>query len=134
MMIETVIAFIREQASASLRRAAGPAALALIAALFVVFAVAGLFAALFFWLEPAHGAVVAALLCAVAAMGIALVCALPIVFRPRRPPPQPTEGALPQILMLLTKASSSLTPRQMIVTAAVVGFALFLSARGAARK
>ena len=133
-MIEAIVALVAEQVGGPLRRAAGTASFALIAALFVFFAVAGLFAALFFWLEPERGPIVAALLCVAVAFGLALVSTLPLLFRPRPPPPPPPDAALPQLLMLLTRASSSLTPRQLILTAAVVGFALALSGRRGEKK
>ncbi len=135
-MIE-ILALVREQVASSLRRAAGAAMFALIVALFVLFAVAGLFGALFFWVERDHGPLGASLVCAGVALVLAALFALPLLFRPRRPPPpppRPADGMLPQILTLMTKSTQNLTPRQLALAAAAVGVALLLSSRRGGKK
>jgi hypothetical protein len=128
-MTSEIIAFARTQAKGAVRRAAVPAAFALVAGLFVLFAVAYLFAALFFWLEPEHGSIVAALVCAGVALVLAILALLPLMFRRRPPPPRP-EAPLPQLLSLMAKTAPNLGPRQLVVTAALIGVAVALSARG----
>ena len=54
---------------------------------------------------------------------------LPLTFRRRPPPPPPSEATLPQFVLLAAKSAPSLTPRQLMLTAAVLGVALVLSAR-----
>ena len=129
-MTNEIVAFAQAQAKKAARRAAVPAAFALVCGLFVLFAVAGLFAALFFWLEPEHGLVAAALICAAIALVLAILASLPLMFKRRRPPPPPYQGSLPQFMSLMAKSAPSLAPRQLIVTAALIGVALVLSARG----
>jgi hypothetical protein len=129
-MANELVAFAQAQAKAAARRAAVPAAFALVGGLFVLFAVAGLFAALFFWLEPEHGPVAAALVCAAIALVIAILASLPLMFKRRRPPPPPYEGSLPQFVSLMARTAPDLAPRQLILAAAVLGVALVLSARG----
>jgi Putative Actinobacterial Holin-X, holin superfamily III len=129
-VVNAIVAFAQAQAKATARRAAVPAAFALVGGLFVVFAVAGLFAALFFWLEPELGPIVAALICAATAIVLAILALLPLAFR-RRSVPQPApEGALPQFMSLLARTAPDLAPRQLILAAALLGVALVLSARG----
>ena len=129
-MTNEIVAFAQAQAKTAARRAAVPAAFALVCGLFVLFAVAELFAALFFWLEPEHGPVAAALICAAIALVLAILASLPLMFKRRRPPPPPYQGSLPQFMSLMAKSAPSLAPRQLIVTAALIGVALVLSARG----
>jgi len=128
-MIREIVAFARTEAKAAARRAAASAAFALVAGLFVLFAIACLFAALFLWLEPRHGPIIAALVCAGVALFLAILALLPLMFR-RRPPPPPPEASLPQLLSLMAKAAPNLGPRQLVLTAALIGVALALSARG----
>ena len=129
-MTNEIVAFAQARAKTAARRAAVPAAFALVCGLFVLFAVAGLFAALFFWLEPEHGPVAAALICAAIALVLALLASLPLVFRRRRPPPPPNAGSLPQFASLMARTAPNLAPRQLIVAAALLGLALALSGRG----
>ncbi len=129
-MINELVALAKAQARTAARRIAIPAVFALIAGLFVLFAVAALFGALFFWFEPKHGPIAAALICAAIAIFLAIVAALPLMFK-RRPAPQPpAEGALPQFVALVVKTAPKLEPRQLIVTAMLLGVALGLSVRG----
>ncbi len=129
-MINELVALARAQAKAAARRAAVPAAFALVGGLFVLFAVGGLFAALFFWLEPALGSIAAALICAGVAIVLAIVALLRLTFKRRHARRPAAEGALPQFVSLLAKTAPSLTPRQLIGTAALLGVALALSGRG----
>ncbi len=133
-MISDIVNLLRQQVAAAVRRAAGPAAFAVVAALFTLFAIAGLFAALFFWVEPEHGPLAASLICTAVALVLAALAAIPLVLGPRKPPPQPVEPLLPQFVTLMSKSTSSLAPKQLIVTAAVAGVVLLLSARGGARR
>ena len=126
-MLPELVALAEAQAKKAAGRVAVSAAFALVGGAFVVFAVAALFVALFFWLEPEHGAVAAALICAGAALGLAILALLPLAFR-RRPASQP-EGALPQFVTLMAKTAPELGPWQLVVTAALIGAALAFSAR-----
>jgi apolipoprotein N-acyltransferase len=129
-MINQLVAFAEAQAMAAVRRVAAPATFALVAGLFALFGVAGLFAALFFWIAPELGPIPAALICAAIAIVLALVALLPLAFR-RPPAPQPaSERALPQIVSLMAKTAPSLAPKQLILTAALLRVALVLSAQG----
>jgi len=129
-MFSELVAYARAQAKARVRRVAVPAAFALVGGLFVLFAVAGLFVALFFWLQPKLGPIAAALICAGVAIVLAIVALLPLGFK-RRPAPQPApQGALPQFVSLMAKTAPSLEPRQLVLAAALIGVAVALSARG----
>jgi hypothetical protein len=129
-MTSEILAFTQTQAKATARRAAVPAAFALIAGVFVLFAVVGVFAALFFWLEPHRGPVAAALICAGIALVLAILMLLPLIFKRRRPSPPPYEGSLPQFVSLMAQTAPKLTPRQLIAAAALIGAALAISGRG----
>lgn len=136
-MVNEVVALVQDRATAAVKRAVTPAAFALIAALFLLFAIAALFAALFYWLEPAHGAVVAALICAAVAIVLGLIALAPLAFGRRKPPPPPpraASGVLPLFVGAATKSASRLTPRQMLVAAALIGAALVLTARDSGKK
>jgi Putative Actinobacterial Holin-X, holin superfamily III len=128
-MTSEIVAFAQAQVRAAARRAAVSAAFALVAGLFVLFAVAGAFAALFFWLEPHRGPVAAALICAGIALVLAILMVLPLMFKRRRPSPPPYEGSLPQFVSLMATDAPRLSPLQLIVAAALIGAALALSAR-----
>ena len=128
-MLNELVALAEAQAKKAARRVAVQAAFALAGGLFALFAVAGLFAALFFWLEPERGPIVAALICTGVAILLAIVAAAPLAFK-RRPAPPPPEPALPQFVSLMAKAAPGLGPRQLVVTAALLGVALALSVRG----
>lgn len=129
-MLTEFVALAEARAKRAVGRVALSAAFALVAGVFALFAAAGLFMALFSWLDAEHGPVVAALICAGAAIGLAILALLPLAFR-RRPAPQPPpEGALPQLVALMAKSAPELSPRQLVVTAALLGAALALSARG----
>lgn len=83
-MIHELVALAETQAKTAVRRVAISTAFALVAGLFVLFAVAGLFAALFFWFEPEDGPIAAALICTGVAIILALLALLPLAFK-RRP-------------------------------------------------
>lgn len=129
-MANEITAYIEAQVKATVRRVVTPAALELIAGLFVLFAVAGLFAALFFWLEPDHGPVAASLVCTGVALVLAIVAAAPLMFRRPAPPPRPETPILPQFVSLMARSTAELGPRQVLAAAALLGVALVLSARG----
>ena len=130
-MLDEIVAIAQTRAKRLVRSVAIPAALALVGGVFVLFAVIGLFAALFYWLELGYGPIAASLICAAVAIVLAIASLLPAMFkrRPPRPPPA-SEGTLPQFVLLAAKGASRLTPRQLVVTAALLGAALVLSARG----
>jgi branched-subunit amino acid ABC-type transport system permease component len=112
-----------------MRRAAVPAAFGLIAAILFLFAVGGLFAALFFWLEPLYGAPGAALITAAVAIMLGLLAIAAVAFK-RRPQPAPVPDAmLPQFVSLMAQGSSNRS-RRIAVAAVLVAIALGLLARG----
>src|SRR5271157_5417885 len=127
-MINQIVAFTQARAKAAARRAAVSAASLLAAGAFALAAAAGLFAALFFWVEQGLGPIAAGLICAGAAIVLSIVSLVPLMFR-RRPPPPPADPILPQFVSLMANTAPKLTPRQLIVTAALLGAALALSAR-----
>jgi Putative Actinobacterial Holin-X, holin superfamily III len=128
-MFRELVAFAQAQAKTTARRVAVSAACALIAGLFALFAAAGLFAALFYWIEPQLGPIAAALICAASAVVLAIGALLPLMLKRPRPVPPPPQAALPQFIALMVKTAPNLAPRQLIVTAALIGVALTLSAR-----
>jgi cytochrome c biogenesis protein CcdA len=122
--------FARRQAQTAMRRAARPAAFGFAAAVLFLFAVAGLFAALFFWLEPLYGPAGAALITAAVAFVLGLLAIAPLAFK-RRPRPAPApDGMLPQFASLIAQSASSSSPRQTVVAAFLLAVALGLMARG----
>jgi hypothetical protein len=129
-MTNEVVEFVRQEVTAAVRRAVTPMAYAAVGAIFALFAVAGLFTALFFWLAPANGPIEAALICAGLALVLAIGAALPLLFKRKRPPRPSTDGVLPQFVTLMAKSTPNPGPRQLIITAAIIGAALLLSARG----
>src|SRR5271168_4846850 len=110
-MANEIVAFAQAQARAAARRAAVPAAFALASGLFILFAIVGLFAALFFWLEPELGPVAASLILAAVALVLALLAFAPLVVRrqPTPPPPQ-QDTVLPQFVSLMARAAPGLGP------------------------
>ena len=130
-MINELVALAQAQAKTAARRIAIPAAFALIAGLFVLFAVAGLFAALFFWFEPEHGPIAAALICAAVAIVLAIAgAAAAHVQAAARAAAAGGGRRCRSSSSLMAKTAPGLEPRQLIVTAALLGVALVLSARG----
>ncbi len=97
-----------------------------------LFAVAALFSALFFWLEPLYGPAIAAVIVAAVALVLGLLATLPLmVGRRAEPAPAPASDAtLPQVVSLLAQSASSLGPKQSALTAVVLAVALGLMARG----
>jgi len=129
-MANEIVAFAQAKAKAAARRAAVPAAFALTGGLFVLFAIAGLFSALFFWLEPDHGPVAASLILTAVALVLALLAFAPLLLRRQPPPPPPQDAMLPQFVSLMARAAPGLGPRQLVVTAALVAVALVFTGRG----
>ena len=129
-MTNEISAYVQTQVKSAVRRAATPAAFGLVAGLFVLFAVAGLFAALFFWFEPEHGPISASLICAAVALGLGIIAAAPLLVGRRAPPPPPQDPMLPQFVSLMARTAPGLGARQIVLTAALVGVALVVSARG----
>lgn len=125
-------AFAQQQAKAVVGRLARPAAFGIVAGVFFLFAVAALFSALFFWLEPLYGPAIAAVIVAAVALVLGLLAALPLMVG-RRPAPSPAaaSGAMaPQIVSLLAQSASSLGPKQSVLAALTLAVVLGLMARG----
>ena len=74
-MVDEIAAIVRERAKAAVGRIARPAAFAIVAGVFFLFAVAALFYALFFWLETLYGPPIAALIVAAVALVLGLLAA-----------------------------------------------------------
>jgi hypothetical protein len=128
-MANEIVAFAQRQATMAVRRAAVPAGFALAGGILFLFAVAGLFAALFFWLEPEYGPLEASLLVAAVAIILGLLALLPLALK-RRPKPPPPDATLPQFVSLLTRSTPGFAPRQLILTGILLALALGLTARG----
>jgi hypothetical protein len=135
-MVNDIAAIARQRAQAAVGRVARPAAFGIVAGVFFLFAVAALFYALFFWLEPLYGPPVAALIVAAVALVLGLLATTPlIVGRHPEPAAPPASGAtLPQVVSLLAQSASSLGPKQSALTAVVLAVALGFMARGSARR
>jgi hypothetical protein len=133
-MLNEILALAQQKAKAAVGRAIVPTAFSFVAATFFLFAVAALFCALFFWLEPLYGPPGAALIVAAAAFVIGLIATLPLLIG-RRPPaastPPPT---LPQVMSLLTQSAPNMGPRQTALAAVLMAVALGLMARGSGGK
>src|SRR5260370_36106782 len=127
-MANEIVAFAQRQATQAVRRAAVPAAFALAGGILFLFAVAGLFGALFFWLEPERGPLAASLIVAAVAVVLGLLALLPLAFK-RRPRPPPPDATMPQFIALLARSTPGLSPRQLILTAVLAALALGLTAR-----
>jgi hypothetical protein len=133
-MRNEIVALAQQKAAAAARRAALPATLGIAAAVLFLFAVAGLLAALFFWLEPLYGPSGAALIAAATAFVLGLLTLAPLAFR-RRPQPAPApDSALPQLVSLLAQSAPSLGPRQTALAAFLLALAFGLLARGSANR
>ena len=128
-MPNEISAYLRSQIRAAVRRAVTPAAFAVTAGLFALFAIAGLFAALFFWLEPEHGPIAASLICTVVALVLGAVAAAPLLFGGRAAPAPGQAPALPQFVSLVARTAPGMGPRQVVIAAALIGAAVVLSAR-----
>ncbi|MBV8106587.1 MAG: hypothetical protein JO223_18550 [Hyphomicrobiales bacterium] len=129
-MTNEIVAFAQARAKTAVRRVAVPTAFALTGGLFVLFALAGLFSALFFWMEPEHGPLAASLIVAAVALVLALLAFLPLALRRPPAPPPPPDPMAAQFVSLMARTAPNLAPRQLIVTAAVLGVALVLTGRG----
>ena len=131
-MTNEIVAFAQARAKTAVRRVAVPTAFALTGGLFVLFALAGLFSALFFWMEPEHGPLAASLIVAAVALVLALLAFLPLALRRPPAPPPPPDPMPAQFVSLMARTAPNLAPRQLIVTAAVLGARL--SSPGAAKR
>jgi hypothetical protein len=127
-MIRELAALARAQATSAARRAVAPVAFALAAGLLAFFVLVGLFGALFFWLEPAHGPIAASLVVAVVAFVLALLALLPLMLGRRSPPPPP-QDALPQFMSLMAQAAPNLGRKPLLATAALVAIAVIVGSR-----
>jgi cytochrome c biogenesis protein CcdA len=124
--------FAQQRVRTAVQRAALPAAFGLAAAVLFLFAVAGLFAALFFWLEPLYGPAGAALITAAVAFVLGLLAIAPLAFKRRPKPPPPVDSTLPHFVALMAQSASSNSPRQTVVAGFLLAVALGLLARGSA--
>ncbi len=127
-MKSEIVAFAQRQASVAVRRTVVPAAFGLAGAALFLFAAAGLFAALFFWLEPSYGPLGASLMLSAVAFVLGLLALLPLVLK-RRQRPQAPASTLPQFVSLLARSTPGLAPRLLIVTAVLLALTLGLTAR-----
>ena len=129
-MRNEIVALAQQKAAAAARRAAVPAALGIAAAILFLFAVAGLFAALFFWLSPLYGPAGAALIVAAIAFVLGLLAIAPLAFKRRPQPPPAPDATLPQVVSLVAQSAPSLGPRQTALAAFLLALAFGLLARG----
>jgi Putative Actinobacterial Holin-X, holin superfamily III len=120
----------RQQAEVAIRRAAIPAALGVVALVLFLFALGGLFVALFYWEEPAHGPLIGALIVAGVALILAVMAVLVLTMRRRPPPPPAPNPTMPQVVSLLAQTAPSLAPGRPLLTAVLLAVALGLMARG----
>ena len=136
-MVNDIAAIARQRAQAAVGRVARPAAFGIVAGVFFLFAVAALFYALFFWLEPLYGPPVAALIVAAVALVLGLLATAPLIVGRRRPslPPRPP---LARRCRRSSRCSRRAHPRSdrsnPHVTAVVLAVALGFMARGSARR
>lgn len=133
-MTNEIVALVQKQVQTQVnvvvRRVAVPAAFAAVAGLFALFALAGLFMALFFWLAPERGPLEASLIVTLVALALALLAVLPIVFRRKpAPPPVQQDSMLPQFVSLLARTTPGLSPKSLIISAALVAAMLFFGSR-----
>jgi hypothetical protein len=129
-MRNEIVALAQQKAAAAARRAAVPTALGIAAAVLFRFAVAGLLAALFFWLAPLYGPSGAALIAAATAFVLGLLAIAPLAFRRRPQTASAPDSALPQLVSLLAQSAPSLGPRQTALAAFLLALAFGLLARG----
>jgi hypothetical protein len=128
-MIGDLVHLVGDRARASIRGAATPAIFTLLAVGFVLLGVAAIFVALFFWLAPAYGPVSATLAVAALAFVLALVAALPVLFRKRRAPPPPAPDLLPTLIAALPEVARALGPKTLAVGAVLAALVLGFAAR-----
>ncbi len=124
-MLGALAAFAAAPFQGVLRRAATRAALAAVAAAFLLMTLAGLAAAAFFSLEPTLGPVRAALAVSGGSLILALAFSAPFWWPRRRPPPLP-EPTLAQFVAALTKTAPALTPRKAALGAVLLAVAMGL--------
>jgi len=133
-MTNEIVALVQKQVQThvnmAVRRVAVPAAFAIVGGLFAVFALAGLFMALFFWLAPEHGPLEASLILTLVALVLALLAFLPLLLRRKpAPPPVQQDSMLPQFVSLLARTTPGLSPKPLLISAALVGVMLFFGSR-----
>ena len=129
-MSNLIAEIAQRQVEVAIRRAIVPAALGIIALVLFLFTLAALFVALFFWVEPAHGPLVGALIVAGAALVLAIVAVLAITLRPRPKPAPAQSSSLPQVASLLAQSAPALASKRPLVTAFLLAAALGLMAFG----
>jgi hypothetical protein len=134
-MTNEIVALVQARAKTAVRRVAVPTGFAVVGVLFLLFTIGALFAALFFWLEPTQGPIVASLIVAGVALVIAIVSFLPVLIKRKPPPaPPPSDAALPQLVGLMARSAPSLAPRQLIAAATLLAAALVISGVGKNKK
>ena len=121
--------YAQEKAQTAAKRIAIPAAFGLVAGVFFLVVVIGLFAALFYWLTSLYGPITAALLVAAVALVLGLIALLPVVVR-RRPAPPPPAPNPPQFASLLAQTAPSLALKRPLLSAFLLVVALGMMARG----
>ena len=133
-MRNVIVEIAQQQAQAAIRRALVPAAIGDVALVFFLFALAALFAALFFLEEPLYGPRVSGadhrggssrprphsrVLFLIVGRRRAEACAAARL-----------DTTLPQLVTLLAQSAPSVAPRQAAIAAALLALALGLMARG----
>lgn len=131
-MKNEIVGLVQAQAKSAVRKVVVPTAFAAVGGLFLLFMIAALFVALFFWLEPTQGAVTASLAVAGAALVLALIAFLPLMLKrsPPPPPPRQADAALPQLVGLMSRSAGKLGPRQLVVAATLLAAAVVISGLG----
>lgn len=130
-LLEFLRSAVRDAVAGALRSVA----LAVIAGALALFGVAGLLGALFLTLAEFWGPINSAL----ALSGFSFVLAAAVSFplwrpRRRRPPPQPQQPPLADLIASVARSAPSLTPKQMALGAVLAALALGLMAGGAQPK
>jgi hypothetical protein len=121
--------YAQQKAQTAAKRIAIPAAFGLVAGVFFLVVVIGLFAALFYWLTSLYGPITAALLVAAVALVLGLIALLPVVVR-RRPAPPPPAPNPPQFASLLAQTAPALALKRPLLSAFLLAVALGMMARG----
>ena len=134
-MANQILAFAQQQAQAAARRAGATAAFGFAAAILFVFALAALFAALFFWLMPLYGPFAAALIVAAVAFVLGLIALAPLTIK-RTPPPSPPPPSpdLPQILSFVAQTAPAVGAKRLGLAAILAALAVGLVAGGSSGK
>ncbi len=126
-MANALFAYFANRTRAAMRRQAISLAYVLVGAVFALFALAGLFAALFFALEPGYGPMRASLIVAAVAFLLTLLATAPL-WLPRRRPPPPPDPTLAELLALASKGNPGAAPSKLAIVGVIAALALGLLA------